>query len=287
MGVSIDISKPAARKKRQLSIHLHSLPVTFQAAKKAHYSKSSASTVKSNSVYDIGTHQHTNVYLRNLRRLSHSLHMPLLKVLRHLHHTSLLCLCTYSCVLLCHLLGQEDRAAKAAKSQASLEEFSKRAAEMAAAAQARRTPAGQAAAQAALSRHPQQGTKPAPAKPIAAPPPTTTAAPISAQVSLMKLKSAAKGDTKVAPEQRFYVQITTPIAKQPLVMFFNKEWKVGRILDAVCDAAGIQNRNHIAGAKRIALMLAKTGAQLPFDVPLALLADELVQGEMLHLEYIS
>eukprot|EP00698_Gefionella_okellyi_P014684 TRINITY_DN4078_c0_g1_i2.p1 TRINITY_DN4078_c0_g1~~TRINITY_DN4078_c0_g1_i2.p1 ORF type:complete len:319 (+),score=47.92 TRINITY_DN4078_c0_g1_i2:78-1034(+) len=145
--------------------------------------------------------------------------------------------------------SQEDRAAKAAKSQASLEEFSKRAAEMAAAAQARRTPAGQAAAQAALSRHPQQGTKPAPAKPIAAPPPTTTAAPISAQVSLMKLKSAAKGDTKVAPEQRFYVQITTPIAKQPLVMFFNKEWKVGRILDAVCDAAGIQNRNHIAGAK--------------------------------------
>ena len=65
---------------------------------------------------------------------------------------------------------------------------------------------------------------------------------LAKKVALMKLKQIAKGDTKVAMEERFYFNLKLP--NQKLVhVFFNRRLQIGRIIDMLCSEHSIKLKN--------------------------------------------
>lgn len=81
------------------------------------------------------------------------------------------------------------------------------------------------------------------------PKPTSKAAQLAA---LNKLKQTATGDAKVPQEKRLYLhcsatdKVTKDGKPKEAAMFFNTEWKVGRILDVVAAKLGVENLNNSA-----------------------------------------
>ena len=81
------------------------------------------------------------------------------------------------------------------------------------------------------------------------PKPTSKAAQL---VALNKLKQTASGDAKVPQEKRLYLhcsatdKVTRDGKPKEAAMFFNVEWKVGRILDVVATKLGVENLNNSA-----------------------------------------
>jgi AN1-type zinc finger protein 1 len=68
------------------------------------------------------------------------------------------------------------------------------------------------------------------------------------------LKAAAKGDAKIPPERRVYLYVEasadTTKAKFPTGKFFyDKEWVVGRVLDAAAKALQVENVNNRGGGE--------------------------------------
>ncbi|KIW06139.1 uncharacterized protein PV09_03301 [Verruconis gallopava] len=67
--------------------------------------------------------------------------------------------------------------------------------------------------------------------------------------AINKLKTEAKGDTKLAPEKRVYLFVEasadTTTAKFPTGKFFySRDWSIGRVLDAAAKALQVQNVNN-------------------------------------------
>ncbi|KAK4224330.1 AN1-type zinc finger protein 1 [Podospora fimiseda] len=84
------------------------------------------------------------------------------------------------------------------------------------------------------------------AKKQAAKKPQSKAAQI---IAVNTLKKTAKGDAKIPPEKRVYIYVEaeseTAKAKIPKGEFFyNKDWVVGRLLDAAAQALQVQNINN-------------------------------------------
>ncbi|KAK5075909.1 hypothetical protein LTR70_009888 [Exophiala xenobiotica] len=81
------------------------------------------------------------------------------------------------------------------------------------------------------------------------PKPTSKAAQLAA---LNKLKQTATGDAKVPQEKRLYLhcsatdKVTKDGEPKEAAMFFNTEWKVGRMLDVVAAKLGVENLNNSA-----------------------------------------
>lgn len=81
------------------------------------------------------------------------------------------------------------------------------------------------------------------------PKPASKAAQLAA---LNKLKQTATGDAKVPQEKRLYLhcsatdKVTKDGKPKEAAMFFNSEWKVGRILDVVAAKLGVENLNNSA-----------------------------------------
>lgn len=81
------------------------------------------------------------------------------------------------------------------------------------------------------------------------PKPTSKAAQIA---NLNKLKQSATGDAKVPMEKRLYLhcsatdKVTKDGKPKEAAMWFNNEWKVGRILDLVATKLGVENLNNSA-----------------------------------------
>ena len=81
------------------------------------------------------------------------------------------------------------------------------------------------------------------------PKPTSKAAQLAA---LNKLKQSATGDSKVPMEKRLYLhcsatdKVTKDGKPKEAAMWFNNEWKVGRILDLVAIKLGVENLNNSA-----------------------------------------
>ena len=78
------------------------------------------------------------------------------------------------------------------------------------------------------------------------PKPSSTSARL---VAVNNLKKVAKGDDKLAPEKRVYLYVEaeaeTAKAKYPKGEFFyNKDWVVGRVLDAAAKSLQVQNINN-------------------------------------------
>lgn len=81
------------------------------------------------------------------------------------------------------------------------------------------------------------------------PKPTSKAAQLAA---LNNLKQTATGDAKVPNEKRVYLhcsatdKVTKDGKPKEAAMFFNTEWKVGRILDLAAAKLGVENLNNSA-----------------------------------------
>lgn len=81
--------------------------------------------------------------------------------------------------------------------------------------------------------------------------PTSKAAQIA---NLNKLKQSATGDAKVPMEKRLYLhcsatdRVTKDGKPKEAAMWFNNDWKIGRILDLVAAKLGVENVNNSAQA---------------------------------------
>lgn len=69
-----------------------------------------------------------------------------------------------------------------------------------------------------------------------------------------KLKQTARGEGSIPPEKRIYLHVEasadTTKAKHPTGKFFyNKEWSVGRVLDAAAKALQVENVNNRGGGE--------------------------------------
>ena len=83
------------------------------------------------------------------------------------------------------------------------------------------------------------------------PKPSTAASRI---ISLNNLKKTAKGDEKIALDKRVYLYVeaeaSTTTSKLPKGEFwYNKEWSVGRMLDAAAKGLQVQNINNRGGGE--------------------------------------
>lgn len=80
------------------------------------------------------------------------------------------------------------------------------------------------------------------------PKPKPTSAAVR-MVAVNALKKTAKGDDKIATEKRIYVTVeaeaATTTSKFPSgAFFYNKEWVMGRVLDAAAKSLQVQNVNN-------------------------------------------
>ena len=99
------------------------------------------------------------------------------------------------------------------------------------------------------------------------------------------------GDPRLMDADRFYLEVlysSSPYAPQAqpsatISMWFNKSHTVGRVLDSVCRQTNIENRNNQPNQSKLHLVHNRTGAQLPYDIPLHLLSPELNQGDTVKL----
>jgi len=105
------------------------------------------------------------------------------------------------------------------------------------------------------------------------------------KTNAMKIKSNSKGDTKIPPEKRFYLEVIFPIdSKQPSrYMFFNVTNSIGKVLDIIADTGGIENLNNKAGAEKLYLF-SKDGEPLDNDATLNDLSGKLKSGDCVLLE---
>lgn len=101
------------------------------------------------------------------------------------------------------------------------------------------------------------------------PKPTSKAAQL---VSLNKLKQTATGDTKVPTDKRIYLhcsatdKITKDGKPKEAAMYFNADWKIGKILDLVASKLNVENLNNSAqgNEKKLHVYHVESGEVLEF-----------------------
>jgi len=103
------------------------------------------------------------------------------------------------------------------------------------------------------------------------------------------MRDIAIGKSDIDSEKRFYckIQFSTKINKKEIVMFFDKNKTVGRILDEICDERMIKNKNHLPNSDKLELVCVRTGGPLPYDLTLQLLEPECMSGDTLLLRHES
>ncbi|KAI9774784.1 MAG: hypothetical protein M1835_005983 [Candelina submexicana] len=91
-------------------------------------------------------------------------------------------------------------------------------------------------------------------------------------VAINQLKKSAKGDDKIPLENRIYLHVeaeaNTTTSKYPKGDFFyNKEWSVGRVLDAAAKSLQVQNVNNRGGGEeeRLRVFHVEAGRLLEFS----------------------
>ena len=65
---------------------------------------------------------------------------------------------------------------------------------------------------------------------------------LAKKIAFMKLKQTARGDTKVAAEERMYFNVVLPNG-QTEPFFFNRRLQIGRIIDILCLKFSLQLKN--------------------------------------------
>ena len=116
---------------------------------------------------------------------------------------------------------------------------------------------------------------------------------MAAKVQLMRLKQKSNGDQSLPPEERIYLRVILPKGgKTPSAgAFVSRRWSMGRVIDAMASSSGVQNRNNVAGTKKLRLFRLQDGHNLSLELEKQL--SQLVEGEQLFngdsvvLEYVD
>lgn len=137
-------------------------------------------------------------------------------------------------------------------------------------------PSAPAASSSSLSPSPPAAASPSPSSPASYPTLKLTAA----------LKARAIGDADIPDSSRLYLQVdvTALKPKRPVSLcFFSTRHSIGKVLDLICDATGIENENHLPQGRRIFVVAPRTGATFPTELQLHLLEGALLQGDTIKL----
>ena len=116
---------------------------------------------------------------------------------------------------------------------------------------------------------------------------------LAAKVTLMKLKMKSSGSQSVPTEERFYFRVLLPIggANSECPVFVSSKWSMGKVLDAVATVCKVENKNNVAGEKRLQLFRHQDGQSICCDPsqPLSQLAgaEEVFNGDTVILEYVE
>lgn len=108
--------------------------------------------------------------------------------------------------------------------------------------------------------------------------------PTALKVAMMKMKMHALGDDRIPQERRFYLEVVYPVDSgvNPKMMFFDQNYSIGKVLDLVADAGGIENNNNKVNSEKLHLILLKSGTPLPNDATLGKV-DNLSSGDSILL----
>ena len=110
------------------------------------------------------------------------------------------------------------------------------------------------------------------------------------------MREQAVGDERIPVEERWYLSVDAsalrphrPRKPGPLpCAFVSRQWTVGRCIDALCEAVGVDNENHLDGRPKIGLGCERTlkgGVLLPNDLALHLLSPAVMNGDTVQLRY--
>eukprot|EP01134_Creolimax_fragrantissima_P003844 CFRG3844T1 len=107
------------------------------------------------------------------------------------------------------------------------------------------------------------------------------------KVQLMKLKMTAKAGASVPPESRVYLKVERPeesVNRNPILVYFDKNWSVGRALDQIAILANVKNVNNESTTKRLMLFHADTRELLEIS---SKLNDAVTNGQSILLERVD
>jgi len=155
--------------------------------------------------------------------------------------------------------------------------------------------AGAAAAAAIASVMPSSSSLSAPSaadastasSPSPSPSPRPPAVAVTPLALTLAMRRAALGDAELAEGQRRYLQVDVSSLKKkrtPQLCFSNVRHSLGRVLELICDEAGIHNDNHapssVASKGRLVLTCLRLGPDpLPAEFSLTALNGVLVDGD--------
>ena len=103
---------------------------------------------------------------------------------------------------------------------------------------------------------------------------------MAAKVQLMKLKQKSKGEQSLPQEERIYLRVILPRESKtsPAVgAFVSRKWSMGRVIDALASSCGVQNRNNVAGTKKLRVFRFQDGHNLSLELEKPM--EQLVEGE--------
>ncbi|PQE30512.1 hypothetical protein CJF32_00010880 [Rutstroemia sp. NJR-2017a WRK4] len=129
-----------------------------------------------------------------------------------------------------------------------------------------------------------QKAKVASTRVLPAPKPSSAAARL---VAVNQLKKTAKGDVKLPPEKRVYINVdaeaATTTSKYPTgAFFYSKDWVMGRVLDAAAKALQVENVNNqgMDEKSKLRIFHVEAGRLLEFNEKVG---DALVSGNRIVL----
>ena len=114
---------------------------------------------------------------------------------------------------------------------------------------------------------------------------------LAAKVQLMKLKMKAQGSKSVPNQDRIYFGVKSCKSKDIKPVFVSSTWPFGKVLDAIADLVGLENKNNMSNVPKLKLFKKLDGLLITdqFDQTLCdLLKTEVIfNGDTLIMEYVE
>jgi len=111
---------------------------------------------------------------------------------------------------------------------------------------------------------------------------------MAAKVQLMKLKMKAEGNKGIPAEQRIFLGLRTR-KKQMEPVFVDKLWSLGKVIDVMADAIGLQNKNNVSEADKLRLFKNVDGSiihsELSMTIEQLLAEEQIFNGDLVILDY--
>jgi len=112
----------------------------------------------------------------------------------------------------------------------------------------------------------------------------------AAKVQLMKLKQKSVGMAGIPQTERVHFLVESPSGKS-VGCWVSRTWSMGRVVDSVADSTGTENRNNMAGEKRLKIFRTSDGKGLCGKMEKRLeelvTHEEVFDGDSLLLQYVE